>query len=240
MPDVAVIGGTHLLRSSVFPVKEVKHLKTPHGEAEVHITQVSGREVPVIRRHRDGTVPPHMVNHSANMHALRDLGVRYVIGMSSAGCLHSDVRLPCVMIPHDYMDFFSGATAVESETKHITPGFDEPLRQHLIRAAREAAGIDVLTRGVYFQTRGPRLETKAEVAFIKTVADAVGMTVGAEATVAVELDLRYAALCTLDNYANGITEEPLRYEDIVRNAERSSEAVARTLKKALEVGSWRF
>ena len=59
----------------------------------------------------------------------------------------------------------------------------------LIEEARALGRLPVLESGVYFQQRGPRLDTRAEVAFMGTLADCVGMTVGSEATVARELGL---------------------------------------------------
>jgi len=43
----------------------------------------------------------------------------------------------------------------------------------------------------------------------------VGMTVASEATLACELGLQFAALCTIENYANGLGDEVLTYEHIV-------------------------
>ncbi len=51
--------------------------------------------------------------------------------------------------------------------------------------------------GVYVQTCGPRIETVAEVNALAQVADVVGMTVASEATLACELGMEFAALCTL-------------------------------------------
>jgi 5'-methylthioadenosine phosphorylase len=69
---------------------------------------------------------------------------------------------------------------------------------------------------VYVQTRGPRIETVAEVRALAKVADIVGMTVASEATLACELGMEFAALCTVDNYANGLGGgEVLTYEHIL-------------------------
>jgi len=47
------------------------------------------------------------------------------------------------------------------------------------------------------------------------VADVVGMTIASEATLACELGMEFAALCTVDNYANGLGKEVLTYEHIL-------------------------
>ena len=69
--------------------------------------------------------------------------------------------------------------------------------------------------GVYVQTRGPRIETIAEVKALAWIADVVGMTVASEATLARELGMNFAALCTIENYANGLGDEVLTYEHML-------------------------
>jgi 5'-methylthioadenosine phosphorylase len=134
---------------------------------------------------------------------------------------------------------------------HVTPGFDEPLRALLIEEARRATGVTagetsattsagslpVYDRGVYFQVRGPRLDTPAEVALAGTFADCVGMTIASEATVARELGLPYAALCTLDNHANGLGPAgggPVRQGDIQAAATRNADLCLQVLAAVLQ------
>jgi len=73
---------------------------------------------------------------------------------------------------------------------------------------------------------------------VKTLAkfaDIVGMTVASEATLACELDMEFAALCTVDNYANGLGAEVLSYGHIVETArlfrERTDEMVRIIIEK---------
>ena len=63
--------------------------------------------------------------------------------------------------------------------------------------------------GVYWQAFGPRFETPAEIRLIAQYADVVGMTMASECIVAGELGLSYAAVCIVDNLANGLGDQPL-------------------------------
>jgi len=92
----------------------------------------------------------------------------------------------------------------------------------------------VTARGVYVQATGSRLETRAEIAFFKRIGDVVGMTVASEATLAAELELPYAALCSVDNYCHGIGRGSLTYQDIVRTQERTARATEAIVAAALE------
>ncbi len=97
------------------------------------------------------------------------------------------------------------------------------MRVALIKVVRGLnLNIELVESGVYFQTSGPRLETRAEINFIKNYADIVGMNMASEATLARELGLEYANLSTVDNYAHGISDsdEELDYEKIVEAASK--------------------
>lgn len=55
------------------------------------------------------------------------------------------------------------------------------------------------------------------------------MTIASEATLAVELGMEVAALCTIDNYANGLSEEPLTYEHMLASAAVHRERTTRVV-----------
>jgi 5'-methylthioadenosine phosphorylase len=96
--------------------------------------------------------------------------------------------------------------------------------------------MEIFEQGVYFQTVTPRLETKAEISFMKNYADVVGMNMASEATLATELGLRYADISTVDNYAHGIIEEEvLDYKKIVEDASKSRVDLEKVLIKLVEV-----
>jgi 5'-methylthioadenosine phosphorylase len=230
---IGIIGGTILIERRALDAPDLRDIGTPHGIAEVDLGQVAGVSVALVQRHgRRRDRPPHRINHPANLSALQSLGVKQVIGLGSTGCLRAEVELPALLIPHDYINFFE-STAFDDRLVHVTPGFDEELRAALIEEARALAQLPVLDRGVYFQQRGPRLDTRAEVAFMRTLADCVGMTVASEATVARELGVAYAALCTLDNYAHGIRDRPVDQQDIQANASRNASVCLDLLARVL-------
>ena len=221
---IGIIGGTILLEVQALQQAEPRELVTPYGTAEVDVGVLGGVEVALVQRHgRRRDKPPHRINHGANLAALAGLGARQVIALGSTGCLRAELDLPALMVPHDYINFFE-TTIFDDRLVHVTPGFDEELRQRLIACARAVGTLPVHDRGVYFQLRGPRLDTRAEVAFTRTIADCVGMTIGSEATVARELGLAYAALCTLDNYANGVRDAQVDQALINANARANAQA----------------
>jgi 5'-methylthioadenosine phosphorylase len=231
---IGIVGGTILLERQALADARSQTLETPYGTADLDVGTMAGRRVALVQRHgRKRDRPPHRINHPANLAALASLGVRDVLALASTGALKPELEVPALMVPHDYINFFD-TTVFDDRLVHVTPGFDEPLRQLLIEEARRLSGppgnLVVYDQGVYFQLRGPRLDTRAEVAFCGTIADCVGMTAGSEATIARELDLRYAVLCTLDNHAHGVRQQPVSQQAIQDSATRNADACLAVLK----------
>jgi 5'-methylthioadenosine phosphorylase len=127
----------------------------------------------------------------------------------------------------------SGPTVFSTKPVHITPTLSREVRERWIDAARSCA-IDVVDGGVYWQTTGPRFETKAEIMVMAQAADLVGMTMASEAIVARELDMAYASLCSVDNYAHGLEDKELTMEKILWRARRNAESIVQIVKSYIE------
>jgi 5'-methylthioadenosine phosphorylase len=90
------------------------------------------------------------------------------------------------------------------------PVFCPELRRALIRTLKRGP-FPLHTTGVYVATSGPRLETPAEIRkFQRSGGDLVGMTLVPEVFLARELELCYAALCYVVNFAEGIKDRPFQ------------------------------
>jgi 5'-methylthioadenosine phosphorylase len=231
MGNIALIGGTIFLDLEVFPGASPVEAKNEFGPSFLY--EKDG--LFFLPRHgREKNIPPHRINHQANMKALKDRGVSQVVGASSVGSLKLDIKPGSLIVPDDYMNLSGERTCFNDSLVHITPRLSEGLRQQIFVAAGHL-GISPIKSAVYAQTTGPRLETKAEVRFLGNFADLVGMTMGGEATAAQEMNLGYACICSVDNYAHGITEEPLTAEAITRSAQRNAEIIARLFLELVKV-----
>lgn len=232
---LSIVGGSDLYRSVLESV-ETKEVDTPFGTPSSRLkVGIFGQvEVPFLARHGpDHTIPPHRVNHRANLWSLKEAGAGRVVGVSSVGSLREEMPPGTLVVPDDYVSLWETPTYHDEEVTHITPTLDAELRADLLRAG-EREGVPLRDGGVYVQTRGPRLETKAEIRLLRDFGDLVGMTMGSEATLAQELGLGYASLCAVDNYCHGIGDEPLSYEAIRVQHASSFTAVRRVLKALLE------
>jgi 5'-methylthioadenosine phosphorylase len=61
--------------------------------------------------------------------------------------------------------------------------------------------------------------------------DIVGMTMASEAIVSCELEIPYAAICSVDNYAHGMGTEPLSAEAVRTQARKNALTIARIIMK---------
>jgi 5'-methylthioadenosine phosphorylase len=215
---LGIIGGTSLLFSRL-PDLEKKVIATPYGNSEV----LCG-EIAVLLRHQHNR-PPHRINFRSHMAALALLGVDRVVAIGSAGSLKPEIPPGSLVIPTDYMSDAEIPSVHDHAVRHVHPGLPPRLAKRLSDLVPEAR-----LGGVYVQTRGPRIETVAEVAALARCADIVGMTLASEATLAIELGIEFSAICPVDNYANGLGDEGLSYEMIVENANRYKDRMDRILR----------
>lgn len=223
---LAFIAGTSLLGSGFFQHAINKTVKI-HGS---NIEILSEKKRLFLPRHGLNLhLPPHKLNHAANLSALKKLGADMAIAVCSVGSLKRRITPAHYLVPDDFIGLWSCATVFDKGPRHITPGLDDNLRNTIIRCVKKLQ-LPLKTSGVYFQTTGPRLETKAEIRFLAKFADVVGMTMASEATVAKELELPYAALCVVDNFANGVAATPLTLKQIKDSATTKWPVIMRVLE----------
>jgi len=160
---------------------------------------------------------PHRIDHAANLHALVDQGCDRVLAIGSVGSLHAELGVGSFVCPDDFIALQLGLTTLEDIRAHRLPGFDRVWRERILAAWQGSQGPALRDGGVYWQTIGPRFETPAEIRLMAEHADLVGMTIASECIVAGEIGLPYAAICLVDNLANGIGPGPLGVEALERD-----------------------
>ena len=233
---IGLIGGSGLYEPSFFGKAIQKTVKTPFGSPsdKLWIGEFENARIVFIPRHgRKHSIPANRVNHEANLWALKKEKVTHIMTTSSSGSLRKDIRPGYFVVPDDFLCFWNIPT-VRKDVHHPTPSLDTELRSTLIKAAKKL-GIKTVAKGTYIQTMGPRLETKAEIRFFKNFGDILGMTMASEATIACELGIKYASLCSVDNYCNGIVPISLTYQQIVRQQKENSVMIASIIKTTMEM-----
>ena len=224
---LGIIAGTSLIGVEFEErIGRKETVSTEYGGVEVF----DGGDAIFLPRHGIAMdTPPHRINHRANISALKESGVDGVVCVCSTGSLNPEIPPGTLVVPHDYINFGMPLTFYDDEIRHIVPELDRGLRSRIAQASHGKDG------GVYVQTHGPRFETKAEIRVLGQFADIVGMTMANEATLCCEAGIPVAALCTVDNYANGVAaQEPgLGYGAIIGNIERNREMVTDIIMKLI-------
>jgi 5'-methylthioadenosine phosphorylase len=194
----------------------------PGGEEIAAAAAAQGAAI--VQRHAaDGTfVLPHAIDHEAHLRPLVEQGCDRVLAIASVGSLDAELPVGSLLCPDDFIALHLGLSSFGNERAHRAPRFDPVWREEVL-AAWNASPAKVRDGGVYWQAIGPRFETPAEIRLMAAHADVVGMTIAAECIVAAELGLAYAAICVVDNLANGIGPSPL--EIIELEAARAGNAL---------------
>jgi 5'-methylthioadenosine phosphorylase len=195
----------------------------------------------IVQRHggEGAYVLPHQIDHGANLRPLLEQGCDRVLAIGSVGSLRAELAVGSMLCPDDFIALGPAPSIFADARAHSAPGFDPQWRTEVIEAWT-AGGQQPRDGGVYWQTPGPRFETRAEIRLIAAHADVVGMTIASECVLAGELGLAYAALCVVDNLANGIGEGELDVagleDDRLANAARLRDGLAAVLPRLGAVG----
>jgi purine nucleoside phosphorylase len=220
MGRLAVVGGNSILGTGYPSGADLREVEAQGGAVAV---ADAGTHV-VLQRHGLGEyTPPHEIAHRVNLGALRQLGCDRVVAIGSVGGLRTELGVGTFLCPDDFIALHLGVSALEHEAGHRVPGFDPGWRARVLEAWNQGSDVPVRDGGTYWQTVGPRFETPAEIRLIAAHADVVGMTLAAECVIAGELELPYAAICVVDNLANGVGEEALSPEAVAAGAAANRE-----------------
>lgn len=215
---VGIIGGSGFYQfPNLTNTAEVEVITPFASTVVVTRGQIATREVAFIARHgAEHKVPPHKVAYRANIWALKSVGVTHIFALNAVGGIGDNMAPGVRVLPHQLIDYTYGrehsfADVLGDDLNHIdfTEPFSERLRGVLQQVWR-AAGVEFVDHAVVGCTQGPRLETAAEVQRLKRDGcDLVGMTTMPEAALARELGMDYAAICTVVNWAAGISVAPI-------------------------------
>jgi 5'-methylthioadenosine phosphorylase len=196
----------------------------------------------VVQRHGtpDAFVLPHEIDYAATLRPLVEQGCDRVLAIASVGSLRTDLPVGGFVCPDDFIALHVGLSIFADARAHTAPGFAPRWRREVVEAWGAEDGEPAVDGGVYWQTIGPRFETPAEIRMIAPHADLVGMTIASECVVAGELGLEYAAICVVDNLANGLAESALSVDEMeadrLINATRLRDGLAAVLPRLGAVG----
>lgn len=228
---LAIIGGSGLYSlGEEFEVETQVTRNTVFGNtsSDILIGTWNTVNVAFLPRHGPGhQVPPHRINYRANIWALHEQGVKRIIAVNAVGGITENMPPASLVLPDQIIDYSSGREASffdgeDGEARHVdfTWPYSRELRG-IIEAAARQTGTDLVTTATYACTNGPRLETAAEISRLRRDGcHIVGMTGMPEAVLARELEMEYASLALVVNWAAGIHDQSIRMEEVLANLEQ--------------------
>jgi 5'-methylthioadenosine phosphorylase len=217
MPVGIITGsGSHAIPG--FEQPEPVSVRTPFGVATVNRGAYAGEDVLHISRHGPGHLRLSSgVNHRANIWALHQLGASAVIGCTACGAVDATLALGSLVV-FDDLHFIANRLPDGSLCTFFSEAGD-PARAHWIlhggpysyevRAAlteaAAATGHAARDGGTYGHVDGPRFNTPAEIAQLAACGvAAVSQTGGPETVLCGELELPFALIGLVTDYANEV------------------------------------
>lgn len=244
---VGVIGGSGLYAMEALEQAQEHRIDTPYGmPSDAVVTGlVAGVPVAFLARHARGhRLLPSEVPYRANIHALKQLGVRYLLSMSAVGSLREDFRPLDLVLPDQFIDlttrrdntfFGRGAVAHVSMAQPVCPvtaGALAQAAQAVLALEGYPDGVRLHESGTYVCIEGPQFSSLAESRRYQAMgAGVIGMTNLPEAKLAREAQIGYATLAMVTDYDCWHPREAhvtadMALQNLLRNAARAQRVAA--------------
>lgn len=244
---IGIIGGSGLYQMEALQDVEEIILDTPFGSPSdaLIVGKLDGVSVAFLARHgRNHHLMPSELPSRANIHAMKQLGVEYLISASAVGSLKAEIEPLDMVIPDQFIDrtknristfFGSGIIA------HVA--FGDPVCPKLTTILADAVtslklpDVSLHHGGTYVCMEGPAFSTKAESNLYRSWdGTVIGMTNIPEAKLAREAEIAYATLALVTDYDcwhpdhDSVTVEMV-VENLRSNATNAQKAIREVVKR---------
>ena len=241
---IGIIGGSGLYKmDELEDVREVK-LSTPFGEPSdaFILGQLEGTTVAFLARHgRNHHLLPSELPFRANIHAMKQLGVEYIISASAVGSLQEAAKPLDIVIPDQFIDRTKNRASTffgDGLVAHIA--FGDPVCSNLADVLADAVEsldeVDLHRGGTYVCMEGPAFSTRAESNLYRSWgATVVGMTNLPEAKLAREAEIAYATLALVTDYDCWHPDhDSVTVEMVIANLQRNAVNARKIIKAAVK------
>ena len=247
---IGIIGGSGLYKMEALKDIQEVALETPFGKPSdaLMVGELSGVSVAFLARHgRNHHLTPTEIPFRANIHAMKQLGVEYIISASAVGSLQAEVKPLDLLVPDQFIDRTRNRISTffgEGIVAHI--GFGHPICPALAQVLQDAITslnlpeITLHTQGTYVCMEGPAFSTLAESNLYRSWGGTViGMTNLPEAKLAREAEIAYATLALVTDYDcwhpdhDHVTVEMI-LDNLHRNAINAQQVIQETVRRLTE------
>ncbi|MEM8832697.1 MAG: S-methyl-5'-thioadenosine phosphorylase [Cyanobacteria bacterium P01_G01_bin.19] len=243
---IGIIGGSGLYKMDALTEIEEVRLSTPFGDPSdvLIVGKLEGATVAFLARHgRNHHLLPTELPFRANIHAMKQLGVEYIISASAVGSLQEEAKPLDMVIPDQFIDRTKNRAATffgEGLVAHIA--FGDPICSNLAQVVGDAVESLNLTEsnlhrgGTYVCMEGPAFSTKAESNLYRSWgAKVIGMTNLTEAKLAREAEIAYATLALVTDYDCWHPDhDSVTVEMIIGNLQKNAVNAQLVIKEAVK------
>jgi purine-nucleoside phosphorylase len=154
---------------------------------------------------------------------MKFLGIKYLLLSNAAGAMNPQFRKGSLMLIDDHINLLPDNPLRGKNYDELGPRYpdmSQPYSKKLndkLEAIAKQENIE-LNKGVYVAVVGPNLETRAEYRFLRTIADAVGMSTVPEVIVANHMSIPCAAVSVLTDECDPDNLTPADIKDIIETA----------------------
>ena len=248
---IGIIGGSGLYQMDTLESAQEHRVETPFGApSDALITgTVDGVPVAFLARHGRGhKLLPTEVPYRANIHAMKQLGVKYLLSLSAVGSLQEAYKPLDMVLPDQFIDmtkkrestfFGRGAVAHVSMARPVCAAVSDALGRSVQAVlANEPAGHGVTLHrgGTYVCMEGPQFSSLAESNWYRSMgASVIGMTNMPEAKLALEAQIAYATLAMVTDFDCWHPHEAhvtasMALENLFKNAARAQRIAAGAIR----------
>jgi 5'-methylthioadenosine phosphorylase len=244
---IGIIGGSGLYQMSALNnVREVS-IETPFGKPSdtLIVGELDGVEVAFLARHgRNHHLTPSEVPYRANIYAMKQIGVEYLISASAVGSLQAEVKPLDLVLPDQFIDRTKSRASTffgDGIVGHIA--FGDPICHQLASVLAESIEslklpeISLHRGGTYVCMEGPAFSTKAESNMYRQLGGTIiGMTNLPEAKLAREAEIAYATLALATDYDcwhpdhDNVTVD-LIIANLHKNASNAQQVIQETVRR---------
>jgi 5'-methylthioadenosine phosphorylase len=247
---IGIIGGSGLYKMDALKNIEEVQVQTPFGSPSdaLIVGTLEGTRVAFLARHgRNHTLLPSELPFRANIYAMKQLGVEYLISASAVGSLKEEVKPLDLVVPDQFIDRTKNRVSTffgEGIVAHIA--FGDPICKNLAGVVADAiASLNLLDvtlhrSGTYVCMEGPAFSTKAESNLYRSWgATVIGMTNLPEAKLAREAEIAYATLALATDYDcwhpdhDNVTVDMV-IANLQRNAVNAQKVIQETVRRLSE------
>ena len=238
---IGVIGGSGVYKIEGIEVVKEHHVTTPFGKpsSEIIEAKLNGASFYFLPRHgKHHSFTPSDVNYRANIFALKELGVEYLISVSAVGSLKEEYPPTTFVLVDQFIDWTKG----KRDRTFFNNGFvghvsvaepvEKQLQQMMVEVCKEV-GVKYGDGGSYVCIEGPQFSSKAESHIYRSFgASVIGMTNVPEAYLAKEAGMAYATIAMVTDY-DCWKEEHCTLEEIMKVMATNNQQAHSVLKKLI-------